>query len=97
MLGPPRGVPQRIAAPAFQAECRGFETRLPLHFPLVPGAKFSVFDERVLGGCGWGAAATLSHAMRGRPASEIDRSSAAIQALDAGLRVNQRLAHGPDA
>ena len=29
-LGPPRGVPQRMAAQAFQAECRGFETRLPL-------------------------------------------------------------------
>ena len=33
MLGLPRGVPQRIAASAFQAECRGFETRLPLQTP----------------------------------------------------------------
>ena len=33
MLGLSRGVPQRIAASAFQAECRGFETRLPLQTP----------------------------------------------------------------
>jgi hypothetical protein len=33
MLGLPRGVPLRIRTQAFQAECRGFETRLPLHFP----------------------------------------------------------------
>jgi hypothetical protein len=32
MLGLPRGLPQRSGSPAFQAECRGFETRLPLHF-----------------------------------------------------------------
>jgi hypothetical protein len=33
MHGPPRGVLQRIGVQAFQAECRGFETLLPLHFP----------------------------------------------------------------
>jgi hypothetical protein len=30
MLDPPRGVLQRTAIQAFQAECRGIETRLPL-------------------------------------------------------------------
>jgi len=33
MLALPRGVLLRIAAPAFQAECRAFETRLPLQTP----------------------------------------------------------------
>jgi hypothetical protein len=33
MLGLPRGAPHRIAT-AFQAECRGFETRLPLQTPI---------------------------------------------------------------
>jgi hypothetical protein len=33
MLGLPRGVPQRTAVSAFQAECGGFETRLPLQIP----------------------------------------------------------------
>ena len=32
-LGLPRGVLLRLAASAFQAECRGFETRLPLQTP----------------------------------------------------------------
>ena len=34
MLDLPRGVLLRTDARAFQAECRGFETRLPLQFPL---------------------------------------------------------------
>jgi hypothetical protein len=33
MLGPLSTVLLRLPAPAYQAECRGFETRLPLHFP----------------------------------------------------------------
>ncbi len=34
-LGPVGTVPQRWGVPALQAECRGFETRLPLRFPIL--------------------------------------------------------------
>ena len=33
MLGPPRGVPQRMAAAAFQGECRRLQSGFPLRTP----------------------------------------------------------------
>jgi len=64
-LGPPRGMLLRSGAPAFQAECRGFETRLPLQFLLVAKG-----DRRPPRTCGTDAAAR-SDSQPGRAGSHL--------------------------
>jgi hypothetical protein len=57
MLAPPRGMAQRIAASAFQAECRGFETRLPLQIPFRAWGDTQPFPRAAREGCSEGATA----------------------------------------
>ena len=59
MLAPQRGILLRYPAPAFQAECRGFETRLPLHFPFRAHDDTQPFRRGPIEGCA-GVATTVS-------------------------------------
>jgi hypothetical protein len=59
MLGPLSTVPLRSRSAAFQAECRGFETRLPLQFPFRAHDDTQPVVGEGLVGCGE-AATTLS-------------------------------------